>query len=200
WKYGKEEPPAEVFPKSIEQAKAEEDLVRKARAGLVTEKKKEQEKKAPPRSENLRMFNVFVDGDFFEVGVDEVGGTPLARTIRQIPAIAVQTESIPREAPKPVEAAPKAAPPEPAKAPEPAAPKPAPVEAKGTPLSAPMPGMIVGYKKKVGDEVAEGETVVILEAMKMENALPAPVSGVIKSINYNSGDSVAKNAVLCMIG
>jgi len=42
--------------------------------------------------------------------------------------------------------------------------------------------------------------VVILEAMKMENALPAPASGTIKAINFSSGDSVAKGAVLCVIG
>jgi pyruvate carboxylase subunit B len=63
-----------------------------------------------------------------------------------------------------------------------------------------MPGMIVSYEKEVGDAVSEGETVVVLEAMKMENALPAPVSGTIKAINYKSGDSVSKNDVLCTIG
>jgi oxaloacetate decarboxylase alpha subunit/pyruvate carboxylase subunit B len=83
-----------------------------------------------------------------------------------------------------------------------AAPEPAPAAkvADGTPLSAPMPGMIVKYEKQVGESVSEGETVVVLEAMKMENALPAPTSGTIKSINYSSGDSVAKNDVLCVIG
>jgi oxaloacetate decarboxylase alpha subunit/pyruvate carboxylase subunit B len=63
-----------------------------------------------------------------------------------------------------------------------------------------MPGMIVSFEKNVGDHVDEGETVVILEAMKMENALPAPVSGEIKQINFSSGDSVAKNDVICVIG
>jgi pyruvate carboxylase subunit B len=63
-----------------------------------------------------------------------------------------------------------------------------------------MPGMIVNYEKQVGDAVNEGETVVILEAMKMENALAAPASGTIKAINYSSGDNVAKGDVLCVIG
>ena len=62
-----------------------------------------------------------------------------------------------------------------------------------------MPGMIVEYEKQVGDAVSEGETVVILEAMKMENALPAPAGGTIKAINFKSGDSVAKGDVLCVI-
>jgi pyruvate carboxylase subunit B len=63
-----------------------------------------------------------------------------------------------------------------------------------------MPGMIINYEKKVGDSVSQGETVVILEAMKMENALPAPSSGIIKSVNFSSGDSVAKGDVLAIIG
>ena len=64
-----------------------------------------------------------------------------------------------------------------------------------------MPGMIVKLRQKdVGDSVEQGDTVVILEAMKMENALPAPCSGTIKAIGFKSGDSVAKNAVLAVIG
>ena len=67
-------------------------------------------------------------------------------------------------------------------------------------MKAPMPGMIVRYEKQVGDAVSQGETVLILEAMKMENALQAPVGGTIKAINFASGDSVAKDDVLCVIG
>ncbi|MCP3954574.1 MAG: acetyl-CoA carboxylase biotin carboxyl carrier protein subunit, partial [Desulfobacterales bacterium] len=72
--------------------------------------------------------------------------------------------------------------------------------AEGTPMTAPMPGMVVSYEKNVGDEVAEGDTVLVLEAMKMENALAAPCSGTIKAINYSSGDSVGKGDVLAVIG
>jgi oxaloacetate decarboxylase alpha subunit/pyruvate carboxylase subunit B len=63
-----------------------------------------------------------------------------------------------------------------------------------------MPGMIVKYAKNVGDSVAKGETVVVLEAMKMENALTAPCDGVVKAIQFKSGDTVAKGASLCVIG
>ncbi len=73
-------------------------------------------------------------------------------------------------------------------------------DVEGTPLMAPMPGTIISYEKNVGDSVSEGETLVILEAMKMENELPAPVSGTLKAINCSGGDSVAKNDVLCVIG
>jgi oxaloacetate decarboxylase alpha subunit/pyruvate carboxylase subunit B len=63
-----------------------------------------------------------------------------------------------------------------------------------------MPGMIVNIVKQVGDSVKAGETVVVLEAMKMENALAASVSGTIKSIHCKVGESVAKNTVLVVIG
>ena len=67
-------------------------------------------------------------------------------------------------------------------------------------MKAPMPGMIIRYEKKVGDTVSTGDTVVILEAMKMENALTSPVDGTIQAINFGEGDSVAKDDVLCVIG
>ena len=66
-------------------------------------------------------------------------------------------------------------------------------------IVSPMPGIILKYEKKVGDSVVEGETVVVLEAMKMENPLLAPESGVIQAIHYKNGDSVPKDAVLCVI-
>ena len=63
-----------------------------------------------------------------------------------------------------------------------------------------MPGMVIRYEKKVGDAVDEGETIVVIEAMKMENALPAPVGGVVAAIHFDTGDSVAKDDVLAVIG
>lgn len=59
--------------------------------------------------------------------------------------------------------------------------------------------MVIKYEKNVGDSVNEGETVVVIEAMKMENALPAPASGTISAVNFGSGDSVAKDDVLAVI-
>ena len=62
-----------------------------------------------------------------------------------------------------------------------------------------MPGMIIRFNKNVGDAVTKGEAVVVLEAMKMENALVAPCDGVLKAINCKSGDTVAKGATLCVV-
>ena len=127
--------------------------------------------------------------------MDEVGGSPVLSYIQQMPAAPMtMTAAAAAPAAKP---APVAAAPAPAAA---AAPAPAPAEVAGTPLKAPMPGMIVKYQKSVGDAVTVGETVVVLEAMKMENALPAPVGGTIKAVNFASGDSVQKNDVLAVIG
>jgi oxaloacetate decarboxylase alpha subunit/pyruvate carboxylase subunit B len=196
WKYGKEEPPAEVKPRSLAEALKEQELLKKAKAGLLVEK--EAKKPAPAKGEALRTFNVFVDEDYFEVGVDEVGGSPVLSYIQQMPAAPMTMPVAAAAAPAPA-AAPAAPAPAAAAAPAPA-PAPAAAEVAGTPLKAPMPGMIVKYQKSVGDAAVEGETVVVLEAMKMENALPAPVGGTIKAVNFASGDSVQKNDVLAVIG
>ncbi|MBU4258771.1 MAG: pyruvate carboxylase subunit B [Proteobacteria bacterium] len=203
WKYGKEEPPEKVMPRTLEDVKAEQELIKKALAGKLIEKK---EKVVPSKGNNLRKFNVFVDDEYFEVGVEEIGGSPIVSYIqqaqRQIPVQAPVTvaPTVPQTA-----QGPQAAQPAPEKPAEPAKPvitasKKMESDTKGTPLKSPMPGIIVNYKKQVGDSVNTGETVVILEAMKMENALPSPASGIIKSINFASGDSVARNDVLCVIG
>ena len=196
WKYGKEEPPAEVKPRSLEQALKEQELLKKAKAGLLVEK--DAKKPAPAKGEALRTFNVYVDEDYFEVGVDEVGGSPVLSYIQQMPAMPAAPMMMPAAAPAPAaKPAPAAAAPAAAAAPVAA---PAAAEVAGTPLKAPMPGMIVKYQKSVGDAVTVGETVVVLEAMKMENALPATVGGTIKAVNFASGDSVQKNDVLAVIG
>ncbi len=63
-------------------------------------------------------------------------------------------------------------------------------------LKAPIPGMVVEYKKEIGDEVKVGETIVILEAMKMFNSLNAKTDGKIKEFKFDSGDTVAKGDVI----
>ena len=64
---------------------------------------------------------------------------------------------------------------------------------------APMPGLIVDVLVNVGDAVTEGQTVVILESMKMQNELKAPRSGVVQSVERNKGSTVDKNALLIVI-
>jgi oxaloacetate decarboxylase alpha subunit/pyruvate carboxylase subunit B len=193
WKYGKEQPPAEVKPRTLEDAKAELEFLKKAKAGKLFEKP---EKATPGKSENLRTFNVFVDDEYFEVGVDSLGGAPVINYVQPMPGMAPPAYAPPAAAPAAAAAAKPAA----APAAEPAAEVKPAAAVEGTPVTAPMPGMIISYPKKVGDEIEAGDTVLILEAMKMENALPAPVSGTILAINFSSGDSVAKGDVLAVIG
>lgn len=66
-------------------------------------------------------------------------------------------------------------------------------------LVAPMPGIIIREICKEGDSVKAGAEIIVLEAMKMENALPSPVSGIVKSINFKSGDKVSKGDMLVII-
>ena len=201
WKYGKETPPKEVLPRTLEDVAKEDELVKKARAGELVEKPN---KEVPEKGDNVRTFNVFVDDEYFEVGVESVGGAPIVSYV-QAPAAQVAGPAIVSSAPAapmaPAPAAARPTPPPAASKPAPSAPAPkAAATADGTPMTAPMPGMIVSIEKNVGDTVKKGETVIVLEAMKMENALPSPVDGTIKAVNCKSGDSVAKGATLCVIG
>ena len=68
-----------------------------------------------------------------------------------------------------------------------------------TEILAPMPGTIINILVKEGDEVLEYQEVIILEAMKMENAIPCPEAGKIKEIKVKVDDKVATNQVLSQI-
>jgi pyruvate carboxylase subunit B len=89
-------------------------------------------------------------------------------------------------------------PPTPAKEAPPAEPSPE-AETEETAVTAPMPGLIISYNVKVGDEVKAGDNIVVLEAMKMAIDLPAPASGRVKEINFKAGDNVARDDVLAII-
>ena len=66
-------------------------------------------------------------------------------------------------------------------------------------VTAPMPGKIVGVKAAVGQAVKKGETVLVLEAMKMENDIVAPQDGTVASINVSTGDAVESGAILATL-
>jgi len=214
-KYGKEAVPESMKAITMDDVAKQDEILRKAKAGELVEKPAGD---APEKTEALRTFNVFVEGEYFEVGVDEVGGAPVIAYAQPAPAPTAPASAAAPGAPlaapasglvppPPAAAAPAAPAPAPAAA-APAARKPAPAAApapaasdgSGVPVKAPMPGMIIKYEKNVGDTVEKGDIIVILEAMKMENALPSPASGEITAINFGSGDSVAKDAVLALIG
>ncbi len=63
-------------------------------------------------------------------------------------------------------------------------------------VKAPMPGLVLKLIASPGDAVNKGDSLLVLEAMKMENVIKSPGEGVVKSIRVNAGDKVEKNAVL----
>lgn len=96
-------------------------------------------------------------------------------------------------APAPVEA-PKAAKPAPKAAPAPApAPKPA---ASAKSLTSPLPGSVVSVAVAVGDTVKRGQTVMVIESMKMENNIPAPRDGKVAAVHVAAGKSVMQGDAL----
>lgn len=127
----------------------------------------------------MRTFNITVNGQTYVVDVEEVGGAVAAAPVR---------------AAAPVAAAPVAAPAAPAAAP--AAPKAAPAVAGGEPVKSPMPGTILDVKVKAGDVVKAGQCVCVLEAMKMENEIPAPKDGTVAGVAVTKGATVEAGAVL----
>lgn len=68
------------------------------------------------------------------------------------------------------------------------------------PTKSPMPGVIVGVPVSTGDVIGKGDTLVILESMKMENELKATRDGIILEVKVSAGDSVEKGAVLVVVG
>lgn len=134
-------------------------------------------------------YVVTLNGKKFEVEVEKVGGgkslsrQPVGRTERTVVA-------------EPVAAAPA---PAPVAAPAPA-PTPAPVSAgAGTEITSPMPGSILDVKVNVGDVVKYGDCLAVLEAMKMENDIPATVDGTVAEVRVKKGDMVETDAVLIVI-
>jgi glutaconyl-CoA decarboxylase len=126
-------------------------------------------------------YKVTVDGTAYTVEVEDLGGG----------------HSV--SAPAPVAAAPAPATPAPAK-PAPAAPAPKPVSAGGVSITSPMPGKILKVAVSVGQSIKNGEVVIILEAMKMENEIFATADGKVTEVRVGNGDAVNAGDVLVVIG
>jgi pyruvate carboxylase subunit B len=194
WKYGLEQIPEEVKGKTLEQVKLEDDVYLTIKQKHLYQKVKDYldslDKPLPEKGPGLRTFNVFVEDQYYQVEVECTSGAPVITGVAPV----APAPTAPAPAPKPA-AAPAAAP-----APRPAAAAAEPLAPGAVPLRAPMPGMIISYAVKVGDKVSTGDLVCVLEAMKMQNSLPAPASGTVTAINFEPGASVAKDAVILVIG
>jgi glutaconyl-CoA/methylmalonyl-CoA decarboxylase subunit gamma len=135
----------------------------------------------------MKKFNITVNGVSYEVDVEEIkdGAAPSAVAAPRPQAAA------PAAAAAPAPAASKA----PAAAPAPAAAAPA----GGTTVESPMPGNIWKVLVKEGQQVKDGETLIILEAMKMENDIPSPCDGVVASLHVAEGAAVNGGDILVSI-
>ena len=78
--------------------------------------------------------------------------------------------------------------------------RPAAPAGKGTAVQSPLPGVILDIKVAVGDQVKAGQTVAILEAMKMENSINAECDGVITAIKVAKGDNILEGSDIVIIG
>ena len=136
---------------------------------------------------NGNNYNVTIDEVEDNVAKVEVNGTPYNVEFEK-PISKPKTISVVN---KPA-AAPVAGP---APASKPAA---APAAAGGATVNSPLPGVVLEIKVKDGDKVTKGQVIMVLEAMKMENAIEAPCEGTI-TVKAQKGDSVLEGATLAVI-
>lgn len=143
----------------------------------------------------MKEYKYKINGNEYAVAINEVCDTAAKVTVNGA-EYTVEWEKPVEEKPvvkvQPVAAKPTASP---APAAQPAAPAPA----GGHSIKTPLPGVIIDVKVNVGDAVAKGQTVVVLEAMKMENNINADRDGKVVAIQVAKGDTVADGAVLVVL-
>ena len=136
---------------------------------------------------NGNLYNVVIGDIEDNIAHVEVNGTHYTVEMEKKPKAAPAPKPVVRPAAKP--AAPAAAAP---------VAKPAAGGAKSG-VKSPLPGVILDIKVNVGDEVKKGQTLIILEAMKMENSINADKDGKIAAINVSKGESVLEGTDLVII-
>lgn len=132
--------------------------------------------------------DVTVNGTDYKVELADAVPAPAQQAVR--PAPQTVFTGAPAVTPQATAPAPKAA-----QAATPTAP-----QGKGEVVTAPLPGVILDIKVKVGDAVKAGQTVAVLEAMKMENEIESTASGTVTAVNAGKGDSVLEGAAIITIG
>lgn len=146
-----------------------------------------------------RSFKLTLSGRTYDVEVGDLSENPVTVLVDgwehkvTVPDGAVQ--SAPRPA-RPAPARASAAAPRAAQAPRPAH---AAVSSDSA-LRAPMPGKIVRVNVSEGDSVSQGDALIVLESMKMENTLSSAVDGVVKAVHVSADDSVQQGQTLVEFG
>lgn len=122
----------------------------------------------------MSKYRITVEGKTYEMDVELIGAN--GAVVAPVAKAATPVVTAPKAAPAPVAAK--------------------PAEVGSGSVVAPMPGTILKVLKASGDAVKAGEVVLILEAMKMENEITAPVDGTIGSLNLTEGSTVAGGDLL----
>ena len=135
---------------------------------------------------NGNLYNVVIGDIEDNIAHVEVNGTHYTVEMEKKPKAAPAPKPVARPVAKPA-AAPAAAP----------VAKPAASAKSG--VKSPLPGVILDIKVNVGDEVKKGQTIIILEAMKMENSINAEKDGKVTAINVSKGESVLEGTDLVII-
>ncbi|MDR0854587.1 MAG: biotin/lipoyl-binding protein [Clostridiales Family XIII bacterium] len=132
----------------------------------------------------MKKYNITVNGTAYEVEVEEVGGTPVITSSAPAPAVAHVAPTSAPAAPAPAPATPVAS----------STPSAGAVE-----VESPMPGTILNVLVSQGQAVSDGDVLLILEAMKMENEIVAPQAGIVDAILVEKGATVNPGDVLISI-
>lgn len=145
----------------------------------------------------MKSYKFKINGNQYNVEVNSVSGNIADITVNGTP-YQVEMEDAPAVPAAPVQAVQPAATVSAPAAPQPAA-KPA-ASGAGKAVKSPLPGVILSINVNVGDSVKAGQTVAVLEAMKMENEIQAEFDGTVTAINAAKGDSVLEGAAIVTLG
>lgn len=151
----------------------------------------------------MKQYKYKINGAQYDVTIDSIAGNIAKVEVNGIPfEVEMQGSSLVEEA-LPTQAVDADAAPAPAAAaPAAAAPAPAPAAGPGAgaPVKAPLPGVVTKVIVSAGQAVKKGDTVLVLEAMKMENNITAETDGTVTGICVAAGDSVMEGTTLLTIG
>lgn len=155
----------------------------------------------------MKEYKYKINGNEYNVAIIDIDDKTAAVEVNGVSYkvdILSATVGMPKvSVPKPAPAMPKAEPkpaPAPVSAPV-AEEKPAPASSvKGKAIQSPLPGVIIDVKVNVGDSVKAGQTVAVLEAMKMENAISAECDGIVTAVKVSKGDSILEGSDIVVIG
>ena len=145
----------------------------------------------------MAKYQYTVQGADYEVEIVEIADNIANVTVNGVP-FEVELKKALKPATRPIQQV-TAPVQKPVAAPAPAAAPAAATPGTGTKIEAPLPGTITEVKVNVGDKVKKGDTIVVLEAMKMQNNIEAENDGEITSVLVKQGDSVMEGTVLATI-